>query len=484
MSSGKQEHRGPKLKLEGKHAKVSGKLLIVGFGSIGQAALPLLLRHLDIRPDQIAIITASEDGEAIARGFGVDFTLHVLTEANFLSVLAPCLNEGDFLLNLSVDVSSLALIELCWQRGALYLDTCIEPWAGGYTDSSRSVSQRSNYALREAVLAFGRDKRGGPTAILTQGANPGLASTFVKQALMNIAADCGVAITKPLGREEWAGLARRLGIKAIHIAERDTQISHQRKKRDEFVNTWSVAGFVAEGSQPSELGWGSHERHWPADGARHGFGCDAAIYLNRPGLATRVRSWTPNEGAYHGFLITHGESISIADHLTLRKNGTVAYRPTVHYAYHPCDDTVLSIHEMAGKNWYPQSKWRITRDDIVSGMDELGVLLMGNAKGVYWFGSRLSIDEARSLVPFNNATSLQVAAGILAGMVWALRHPHASVVEPDDIDHEMVLAIAGPYLGELVGVRGDWTPLRDRMRLFSEEMDQDDPWQFKNIRVT
>jgi len=467
-----------------KHAKVPGRLLMVGFGCIGQAALPLLLRHLELRPDQIAIISASADGEVIARGFGVDFRLHVLTEANYLSVLAPRLSEGDFLLNLSVDVSSLALIELCWQRGARYLDASIEPWAGGYTDTSRSVSQRSNYALREAVLAFGSNKREGPAAILTQGANPGLASMFVKQALMNIAADSGGAVNKPRCREEWAELARRLGIKVIHIAERDTQTTPQRKQRDEFVNTWSVAGFVGEGTQPSELGWGSHERHWPTDAARHGFGCDAAIYLNRPGMATRVRSWTPLEGAYHGFLVTHGESISITDHLTLRENAKVVYRPTVHYAYHPCDDAVLSVHEMAGKNWHPQSAQRIIRDDIVSGVDELGVLLMGNARGVYWYGSRLSIDEARRLAPFNNATSLQVVAGVLAGMVWALQHPHAGVVEPDDMDHEMVLAIAKPYLGQLVGVYGDWTPLQGRTRLFSEDVDQDDPWQFKNIRVT
>lgn len=466
-----------------KHVRLPGKLLMVGFGCIGQAVLPLLLRHLEVRPDQIAIVAASAAGEKIAREFGVDFERLTLSAANYGPVLAPRLNAGDFLLNLSVDVSSLALIELCWQRGALYLDASIEPWAGGYTDTSRSVSQRSNYALREAVLAFGRDRRQGPTALVTQGANPGLASSFVKQALMNIAAESGKALAKPVCPEAWAALAQQLDIRTIHIAERDTQTSRKRKRRDEFVNTWSVAGFIGEGTQPSELGWGSHERQWPADAARHDFGCDAAVYLNRPGMATRVRSWTPLEGPYHGFLVTHGESISIADHLTLRKNGAVTYRPTVHYAYHPCDDAVLSVHEMAGKNWRPQSAQCILRDEIVRGMDELGVLLMGNAKGVYWFGSRLSIAAARRLVPLNSATSLQVAAGVLAGMVWALRHPHAGVVEPDDIDHETVLAIAKPYLGELVGVHGNWTPLQGRTQLFGEDVAADDPWQFKNFRV-
>lgn len=134
-----------------------------------------------------------------------------------------------------------------------------------------------------------------------------------------------------------------------------------------------MAGFTDEGLQPAELGWGSHEKHWPHDARRHGYGCDAAIYLERPGIATRVLSWTPLEGPYHGFLVTHAESISIADHLTLRgETGAVVYRPTVHYAYHPCDDAVLSLHELAGKQWQMQPHKRLMREEIVEGMDETG----------------------------------------------------------------------------------------------------------------
>ena len=197
-----------------------------------------------------------------------------------------------------------------------------------------------------------------------------------------------------------------------------------------------------------------------------------------------MRSWTPLEGPYHGFLVTHAESISIADHLTLRENGQVVYRPTVHYAYHPCDDAVLSLHELAGRNWQLQHRHRIMRDEISGGVDELGVLLMGHQKGVYWYGSRLSIGEARALVPHNNATSLQVVAGILGGMVWALRNPDAGLVEPDDLDHETVLEAALPFLGEVVGQWGDWTPLQGRSELFPEAIDAADPWQFINFRVT
>jgi homospermidine synthase len=318
--------------------------------------------------------------------------------------------------------------------------------------------------------------------VVTHGANPGLVSHFVKQALVDLAGDAGSAAA-PQDRAEWARLAQRLGVKVIHIAERDTQVSNLPKEPGEFVNTWSIEGFVSEGSQPAELGWGTHERHFPVDGRRHDFGSGAAIYLLRPGAATRVRSWTPLEGPYHGFLITHGESISIADFLTVREGNEARYRPTCHYAYHPCDDAVLSLHEFAGKNWRLQTAKRLMMGEIAKGVDELGVLLMGPAKGVYWYGSRLTIDEARRVAPHNNATSLQVTAAVLGGVVWALEHPQEGVVEPEDMDFIRVLDIAKPYLGEIVGVHGDWTPLDERERLFPEDLDRDDPWQFKNIRV-
>jgi homospermidine synthase len=196
-----------------------------------------------------------------------------------------------------------------------------------------------------------------------------------------------------------------------------------------------------------------------------------------------VRSWTPLEGPYHGFLITHGESISIADYLTLKDGAGLRSRPTCHYAYHPCDDAVLSLHEFGGKNFRLQERKRLMMDEISEGIDELGVLLMGPPKGIYWYGSRLSIAEARRVAPHNNATSLQVTAAVLGGTIWALEHPRKGIVEPEEVDFARVLEIARPYLGEMVGVYGDWTPLQDRERLFPEDLDRDDPWQFKNIRV-
>jgi homospermidine synthase len=459
----------------------AGRILILGFGSVGQGVLPLLFKHVQMPRERISIVAADEAGAEEARRYGISFTVTPLTEKNYLRFLDSALSRGDFLLNVSVDVSSVALMTWCQQRGVLYLDTCIEPWAGGYTDTRLSPSQRSNYALRESALALRKRFPRGPTAIVTHGANPGLISHLVKQALVNIAHDTNALKSVPQTRSEWAKLARDLSVKVIHVAERDTQVGEPPKRVGEFVNTWSVPGFVGEGCQPCELGWGSHELHFPHDGQRHEFGCGAAIYLQRPGASVRVRSWTPLEGPYHGFVITHGESISIADYFTL--NDGALYRPTVHYAYHPCDAAVSSLHELAGKNWKLQEQWRMLRDHISEGIDELGALIMGHAKNAYWFGSVLSMEEAKSLAPYNNATSLQVAASVLAGVMWAIENPQSGVVEPDEMPFDRILEIARPYLGKLTGAYTDWTPLKDRGVLFKEEVDKGDPWQFKNFRV-
>lgn len=468
------------------YVSFSGKLVMLGFGSIGTAVLPLLFRHSDLDASRVKIIAPDSQNGSVASEFRVDHCVDELTADNYEAILEPLLGEGDFLLNLSIGVASTALVAFCARRGVLYLDTCIEPWGSLCTDPRVPLERRSNYALREEMLMM-RRRLGphSPTALVTHGANPGVISSLAKKALENLAGDAGIDISGPRGDDFWPRLAHRLGVRAIHVAERDTQVADQPKRRDEFVNTWSVDGFVEEGLQPAELGWGTHERHWPADAQRHANGCDAAIYLQRPGFATLVRSWTPLQGSYHGFLVTHGESISIADHLTVRENDVAVYRPTVHYVYHPCDDAVLSIHEFAGRHWRLQSGSRIMRDEVVDGMDELGVLMMGmpKARGVYWLGSRLTIQQARKLAPENNATSLQVVAGILGGFVWITRNPRAGIVEPDDIDHEIVLEMASPYLGDLIGVYGDWTPLKDRTPLFDEPKDEGDPWQFLNVRV-
>ncbi len=469
------------------YARIDGPIVMIGFGSIGKGTLPLIERHFSYDKSRFVVIDPEDKDRKLLDERGIRFVHQAVTKDNYRHVLTPLLTAGSgqgFCVNVSVDTSSLELIELCREIGALYIDTVVEPWYGFYFDPKLGPEARSNYALRETILAARRRRPGGVTAVSCCGANPGMVSWFVKKALVNIARDIGVKFKEPKTREEWARLAKKTGIKGIHIAERDTQRAKQPKPMDVFVNTWSVEGFISEGLQPAELGWGTHEKWMPANARKHQKGCQAAIYMLQPGANTRVRSWTPAARGQYGFLVTHNESISIADYFTLRQGRKLIYRPTCHYAYHPCNDAVLSLHEMFGRAGERQADLHILDEhEIADGIDELGVLLYGHKKNAYWYGSQLSIDETRDLAPYQNATGLQVTSAVLAGMVWALEHPTAGIVEADEMDYRRCLEVQLPYLGPVVGAYTNWTPLTGRPGLFPEDLDRRDPWQFKNVLV-
>ncbi|GGC63662.1 homospermidine synthase [Chelatococcus reniformis] len=469
------------------HGRISGPIVMIGFGSIGRGTLPLIERHFEFDAARLVVIDPSDKDRGLLDERGIRFVQAALTPANYREILTPLLTAGGgqgFCVNLSVDTGSISIMELCREIGALYVDTVNEPWLGFYFDKNLSTADRSNYALREKLLAARRASPGGTTAVNCCGANPGMVSWFAKRALLNLATDLNIAHEEPKSREEWADLMRRTGVKGIHIAERDTQRARSEKPMQVFVNTWSVEGFVSEGLQPAELGWGTHEQWMPETGRTHEHGCGAAIYLLQPGADTRVRSWTPTAKAQYGFLVTHNEAISIADYFTVREGDKVVYRPTCHYAYHPCNEAVLSLHEMFGQAGRAQEEQHILdENEIVDGIDELGVLLYGHGGNAYWYGSQLSIDETRKLAPYQNATGLQVTSAVLAGMVWALENPNAGIVEADEMDFRRCLEIQLPYLGPVIGTYTDWTPLDGRPGLFPDDIDTSDPWQFRNVLV-
>ena len=248
------------------HARFDGPIVMIGFGSIGKGTLPLLERHIDFDPTKFIVIDPVDTDRALLDERKLSFRKVALTKENFREVLKPLLTVGPgrgMIVNVSVDTSSVDLMDFCKDINAFYIDTVVEPWPGLYNNRNFTVSQRSNYALRESLLELRKRRPDGITAVSCCGANPGMVSWFVKQALLNLASDTGLKTPEPTNREEWGRLMQRLSVKGIHIAERDTQRVRTPKPRGVFVNTWSVEGFISEGLQPAELGWGTHEKEMP-----------------------------------------------------------------------------------------------------------------------------------------------------------------------------------------------------------------------------
>jgi homospermidine synthase len=476
------------------------RILMLGYGAVAQCTLPILLKHFRIPPRNITVVDFEDRSEAISpwTAQGVRFVRKRIMPENLGSELESYVSAGDLLIDLAWNIDCCEILQWCHDRGVLYVNTSVEVWNPYTGAAEKHPTQRTLYWRHMNIRRMvGGWREPGPTAVIEHGANPGLISHWTKQGLIDLARQ-SLEDKKVQGREAdeirqlvkdqtFNRLAMKLGVKVIHCSERDTQITDQPKRVGEFVNTWSIEGLHEEGTTTAEMGWGTHEKQLPplvyhqADGPRN------QICLARMGMNVWVVSWVPYY-CIRGMIIRHGEAFTISDRLTVWHDGRPIYRPTVHYAYCPCDGAIVSLEELRGSDYELQPNLRIMRDEIIGGADILGALLMGHAYNSWWTGSALSIEESRRMVPHQNATTMQVAISVVAAALWMVENPNRGVCVPDDLPHEYILGIARPYLGESISIPSDWTPLKHYANNFDgfnrPDIDFDDPWQFKNFLVT
>lgn len=474
--------------------KFNNKVLILGAGSVSQSVLPLLIEHL-VDANQITIMDQRDNRSRVkdALNKGATYVQDVITRENLDSQLSKYLKAGDFLLDLAWNIDANTILSWCHDHGVLYLNTSVEEWDPYEGGSNKHPLERTLYyrhmRMREMKAKWTTT---GPTAIVEHGANPGLVSHLVKKSLVDIASQAlkdGKAaggVEAALTAERYNQLAHLLGVKVIHISERDTQVTNKPKQWGEFVNTWSVEGLYEEGVAPAELGWGTHEKTLPVNGYEHKTGPRNQIAIAQPGATTWVRSWVPNF-EIHGMVIRHGEAFTISDHLTVWNGDNAIYRPTVHYAYCPTNEAISSLKELEMRSWDLHKNQRIMNDEITEGDDRLGVLLMGHPYKSWWTGSLLDIHTSRKLIPGQSATTVQVSSAVYAAVAWAMKNPDKGLLVPDELPWREVLGYAEKYWGGIHSEAADWDPLMNRNDLFEgwndKKVDRQDPWQFTNFLV-
>jgi homospermidine synthase len=480
--------------------KFNQRILIIGFGSVAQCTLPILFKHINVKYDHVTVMDF-EDKQALLQPWidqGVHYAREKINQATMAEQLEKYLQPGDMLIDLAWNIGAEDIIQWCHDHEVNYLNTSIELW-DPYTASHQKHPTEKTLYYRHMRLKdmMKRWKKKGPTIITEHGANPGLISSLVKQGLIDIAKkmirdrlvlnEDKVMLEALIDQQKFHEIAHRIGVKVIHISERDTQISQQPKRVDEFVNTWSVEGFREEGTTTAEMGWGTHEKKLPELAYTHESGPKNQICLARMGMNTFVSSYVPYY-EIRGMVVRHGEAFTLSDFLTVWQGDKAMYRPTVHYAYCPSDAAIASLHELRGNNYQLQSKIRIMNDDITQGEDILGALIMGHPYQSWWIGSMLTIHQARALVPHQNATTVQVAISVVAAMLWMIDHPQAGYMHPEQLPHEDILKIAKPYLGTFISQPFDWHPLKNYYNEFQTynrpHIDTTDVWQFTNFLIT
>jgi homospermidine synthase len=476
------------------------RILFVGYGAVAECTLPILFKHIKVPAKNVTVMDFEDRTEKLKKwtSKGVNFVRDRVTVENMAALLGKHAGPGDLIIDLAWNIDACELLQWCRDHGVRYINTSTElwdPYASGRNahPTTRTLYHRHMNLRRMMAKWDGK----GASAVIEHGANPGLISHFVKQGLIDIGqsliadkklkARTAERVAEYIRTQQFNLLAQAIGVKVIHCSERDTQVTNKPKQVDEFVNTWSIEGFREEGTTTAEMGWGTHEKTLPAHAFQHKEGPRNQICLARMGMNVWVRSWVPDYNIL-GMVVRHGEAFTISDKLTVWDGRKAVYRPTMHYAYCPCDEAIASLNEMRGYNYKLNHNQRIMNDEITGGSDILGALIMGHGYNSWWVGSDLSIEESRRLVPHQNATTMQVAISVVGASMWMMENPNEGVCVPDELPHDYILRIAKPYLGRWISKASDWTPLKERDTTFDgyvkPDLDRKDPWQFKNFLVT
>ena len=477
-----------------KKIKFENNILVIGYGAVSQCTVPVVLDHIEIPREKITIMDFEDKSKKLKHltDTGIKFVQEKIIPENLDALLGKYVGDNGLIVDLAWNIGAIDMLKWCHDHNTLYVNTSVELW-NPY--EPKDIFEKTLYyrqmQLREMKKNWAEDSS---TAVVDHGANPGLISHFVKQGLIDIAEKVIKEEKVPATELEkikeykekldFPHLAHVLGVKVIHCSERDTQVTDRPKEVDEFVNTWSIEGFREEGIAPSEMGWGTHEKELPDLAFKAPSGPKNQIFLARMGINTWARSWVPEVGEIEGMVVRHGEAFGISDRLTVWDGRKAIYRPTVHYVYMPCHEALSSLVELKARRYELQPKLRIMTDEITCGKDILGAFLMGHVYNSWWTGTSLSIEKTRELAPGQNATTLQVAAGIISAVRWMIENPKKGICLPDDLPHDFILKIAKPYLGDFISTPADWTPLKNRPVFFPENKDckpETDPWQFGNF---
>ena len=109
------------------HTHIDGPLVMIGFGSIGRGTLPLIERHTGFDRAAFTVIEPSGEFAHILQDHGIRHLQLALTPDNYAGTLRGLFPSGKgMVVNLSVDVDSILLMELCAELGVQYIDTVVD----------------------------------------------------------------------------------------------------------------------------------------------------------------------------------------------------------------------------------------------------------------------------------------------------------------------------------------------------------------------
>jgi homospermidine synthase len=454
------------------------KIVFLGYGAVAKCVWNYFDRYFTFNRRRVVLVDKTKSAFTGPNLRDVKKIVMTVDSTNFDELIDRIkLKKHDIIIDLTTSTVTYYFIKMCFMRGFHYINTSIEDENDAMLGTSIDCQQ---HMVASIAAQFPR-----PTStILTEcGQNPGLVQHYILFALHEMKKLGQAGKAKDKGKDNYSrdtlvDIVDEFKVGTILLSEIDNMTSSIPLEPRIIYNTWSVAGYVFEAKDKTELVCGKENNFVHPiiptekfsditmsvyDKLRGPSPPYDVLFLKEPGLRTTLNSICPvldEKGEivitnYRGKLIHHGEIFNMARYFG--KNA-----PFMSYVYQTSPYVDQSIKTFQTQNkadekdlWLyvnQDQTYHIFEGDEVSGHDSVGCTIFCGDKSVeriFWCGSILSTSDAcvqREYTP----TIVQVAAGVLSGLsaIVSPGNKYKGWVEPTDLDTRYILEKSVPLLGK------------------------------------
>lgn len=512
--------------------KFKGRILQFGFGAVGKSFFEKIQYEIDIDEYNYYVLTRDRDEfKAFINlgGIAANFKVAELKEDNYKEIFGSLLKEGDLLIDFADSVGTRDILEWCVENNIMYINTGEADWPSEWycifeENEKKCLMKKECTSLKVPI-------------VLQHGNNPGLVSHFVKAALEYIVENqfkekkakkiLKKASKSPvvndaentlpydelvclLNNNKYNELARKLGLRMLHVNDIDLQKVKDPYKDKKLYNTWCAETYLYELLSETAYNIGTHER---LEFDRNCLMKDKEKgYLKLEDIAVNVKCNTIYPGgAFEGFVVPHEETITIAKGLEVRSDDII-YRPTVMFVYSPCEyatkylqdakvnefpnpdpdkpmdfdgtneNTIVRGHE------YPREYELVYREKISEGTEYVGVLLLGEGFDPVWVGNRVELpflckgSKAKNSSYWQTPTITPVAMSALAAVSWMIKNKDkGGIYFPDDIlDYKYIIKLAEKYISKTIYKTFTKEEVEKTLHIKLDDLQMEDMWVDKD----
>jgi len=434
---------------------IFNKFVWVGFGSIATTLMELF--NLEGEYHHIPNIIIEPKTIAHPELFDKREVVHIqteLTRANHKRLLKD-IDDKTLIIDLSVNVDSIMLLEWAKKKGSYYINTSIENYEAAPKKHEEPLTYddiKANTLYHRELLAEKVMKGTAKSRFLNCGFNPGACQAFFKRGIREYAKLKGVKMIKG----DYARLSHELGLKEVFIAEYDSQKTSLKPTKKKFLNTWSCTGYELEASDEVMLSLNNEDIaeleekgvHLikPDEGKAHNirFLADRGMNVKRKCM-TLDHDGNPFE--YDGMLIPHAEICSLSEFL--QYNGDA---PSIMYVYRPSDVSIKSLDYLRKNNYKVLPEYHVLELDEIhaGGWDSIGALMTFENGEKVWCGSVLSVEDVKKLgFKIGAPTGVQVASWLDGCIKYMNKYPKEGLNEAETLHHKEIFKTADKYMGNI-----------------------------------